>query len=1026
MLENTITSSQFEPNRLPKWPVVPWAMLVGLILWLLFGTMSCGTEPTLITQTQSVSRVASADYGTFSKLEFEAPGAFLSADTMTDGRVSILYYAIPMGGEKLIEPIVFDPAADTFVSRHAPIAFKKDREQVTISQTLFINDSTVIIIWDGSMEKLSSNTWLYGRIINLDSGEVIDIEGAEQIGEIRVLLELNDQKFAIAGIKGRPQKELLNTDPDYGKIPTGVIKTFDLTGKEIESKDVAGIDSYAIPTTTATNIYDRGDDILIFGDRLTIFDKTKLTFTSISNTIEAATVKRLPNGLLLAYPEPFQLASTSTGTGYSSDKVYLVNPENLQSIPIRLADALPIREQLLTAVTEFTSEKLTAALAPLKLEYRVSILNDGTILFAADNLYELGVYHWLVDLSGYKMLQPANQIARTRLSASRRQWGRDFNSDITLADGRVLYLGAEHVLYTPADEQTAEQAKIAQNKAKLPDWPGTDFKTQGVWSAAGYSTIVNENKVADKTVFDSSNGLQPLPSLLGIFTSGNSAEFFWGPRDVGDILSALVESWKYGSDKTTNLLREPTKVETETKQTYPIHDKYTAMLVEQKQERFIVKTSGKTYRISGREIERWNTKTKQWVSIYQENYDRLKTKAEKQGKSFVVIDDFTDQFTCNNIPPEAGGSGYDKEYCEAERVKQQAKLDKSVAEGKLVVMKREEVGGTLVGSFASTSPNQSVTVLPDGKILIVGIAINLDPADSVEGQKCIFPIDDPDKGRYTYHCALATSFSLLPNLPSMTSGGVKGLNLISNRGIELYDPKTGKSKFIGQLTLGRGNHQAIVLPDNKVAIIGGDTERVVIKDETISERVKLESYGGGSGMLAPSYEIIDLKTGESKLYENVLMFRHDTNDFQAFVMPDGHIYIGDSGVYSGAEVLDWQNGISYPTGQPTLHGLGTDYTTARLENGELVSVGADEDEIRGPSNIILGRILDTSVIETYRPVSSGRQLPIAQSVIREAITNSYAWLWFLYLQLAQLLLGLPLAYILALARRDRQKFTVPL
>lgn len=920
--------------------------------------MSCRIEPTLITQTEPVSRVASANYGTFSALGFEAPGGFLAADTMSDGRASILYYFSPTE----IEPVIFDPATDTFASRHAPIAFKKDREMVTISQTLFINDSTVVVVWGGSMEKLSSDSWLYGRIINLDSGEVVDVEGAEQIGEIRVLLELNDQKFVVAGIKGRPQKELLNTDPDFDKPQTGMIKTFDLTGKEIESKDITGADSYAVPTTAATNTYDRGDDILIFSDRLTIFDKTKLTFTPVSNTTKAATVKVLPNGLLLAYPEPFDLESSSVGQ--FSDKVYLINPENRQSITIKLANAFPIREQMLTGITEVTSEKLVAALAPLKLKYRVSILNDGTILLAADSLYDIGAYHWLIDLNGYKMLQPVDQIARTRLSTVRidSRWS-SFDDDITLADGRVLYLGDKNVLYTPASERTSAQEEIVRNKTNLPDWPSTDFKTQGIWSTVGYSAIVNKNKTVEKAA----GGFQPLPTLRGIFTDSNNAQFFWGARNVGDTISAIVESWRYGGKTTTTLLQDSVKLDDGIKNDYPIHDKYSAMLTEQKQERYITKAQNKIYRI---------------------------------GLPQTGIP------ACDAIPPQQGNCPDANPSAQIEKYNTTSKEWVGVRDGKLTMARA----------------GQSVTTLLDGKILVVGGTANIGnlPAEEALGE-----------GRYTQNWLFGTLTLygkqygkidpvLYYSSLGMTEADLQKLNvkLGLTKSVEVYDPKTNKSKEIGKLKIGRRGQQIIILPDDKIAVIGGDEQSIIVKDGRDNFQ--------GVAHAASTYEILDLKTGESKLYENVLMFRHDTNDFQAFVMPNGHIYIGDSGVYSGAEVLDWQNGISYPTGQPFLQGLGESYTTAQLKNGELVSVGADEDEIRSSSNAIIGHILDTSVIATYHPASSGGQLPIAKSATQEAITDSYAWRWFLYLQLAQLLIGLPLAYLLALARRDRQKFIIPL
>ncbi len=1005
MEQNTVLPQPELKEKLPKWPWLPWAVLVALISWILFGTTSHATP--LVIQEDPISRVADANYGTFSKLDFQPPGnKLLAYRKMSDDRISLLYHDTR---KELMVSVIFDPITSTFIKRSSnkfeiPIGLEQPKDddkleeiETYISQAIIINDNKAVVIFGNAIEfKISQSDalWVIGRIIDLDTGITTDLTTNNHIffpflssepairqlmlklnkifrndkptilaykdalvlddNDSLSIIKLNDQEFAVYGLT--QHKILYDKNLEIGGNERVItLKTFDLTGKEVKSKDFIGNQSFAIPIISGgdpsvearwfnsnINIYDRGEDVYILrspqqysskNSNLTLFNKKNLTFTQVANNIYADSLTPLPNGLLLASVEnPINTFSWRVGDNSLKNKIYLIDPESFQSTPLILANALPIQEQLLTGLTEWTGEGYRKAIDPLKLQYRTSVLSDGTILLAANNLAEIAVYYWLIDLNGYKMLQPINQTTRERLSSFNRDNWIGFDADITLADGRVLYLGKTTVLYTPASEQTPAQAEIISNKNNLPNWPGTNFKGEGVWNKVGQSKIVLDNQA--NTFPDDSDGdsdFQPPPTLLGIFTDHNDAEFFWGPRNIGNTISAIVESWRYGDKITSNLRNDKTTPGDGVKDEFPIHDKYKKMQYEQKQERYIAKVGNKTYRLG-------------------------------LPQTGIPV--------CDAIPPTQGNCPDTNPSTKIEKHDTSTKKWVEVKDGKLNLMRK----------------GHSVTTLLDDKIAIVG------------GTSSI-----TDQSARHYYRGLR-----------MSQEDLKEFNLIFGltKSIEVYDPKTNKSEEIGKLKIGRIGHQTIILPDNKVIVIGGSEQQIVTKDHKPITHT------------SSTYEIIDLKTGESKLYENILMFRHDTNDFETFVMPNGFIYIGDSGVESGAEILDWKNGISYPTGQPELRNLGQAWYTQRLENGKLVSTGADVDEVKAENNSIIHFLQDPSTISVYTPVSSGRQLPIAQPPSRDQAT-SYAWQWLSYVQLSQLLIGFPLSYILAAYNRKR-KLIIPL
>jgi N-acetylneuraminic acid mutarotase len=122
--------------------------------------------------------------------------------------------------------------------------------------------------------------------------------------------------------------------------------------------------------------------------------------------------------------------------------------------------------------------------------------------------------------------------------------------------------------------------------------------------------------------------------------------------------------------------------------------------------------------------------------------------------------------------------------------------------------------------LATARHSHSATLLPNGKVLIVGGINGASPLASAE-------LYDPDTGIWSATAnALATArgahtATLLPNGKVLVVGGInpEGSALAS---AELYDPATNTWTVTGELAGARSRHSATLLPGGKVLIAGGD------------------------------------------------------------------------------------------------------------------------------------------------------------------------------------------------------------
>ena len=129
------------------------------------------------------------------------------------------------------------------------------------------------------------------------------------------------------------------------------------------------------------------------------------------------------------------------------------------------------------------------------------------------------------------------------------------------------------------------------------------------------------------------------------------------------------------------------------------------------------------------------------------------------------------------------------------------------------------------GSMAKARYWDTATLLPDGRVLIVGGVEQTLQLPSAE-------LYDPATGKFSMTGSMATDRSehtatLLRDGRVLIAGGTNGSSNASGgyaalASAELYDPATGKFGKTGSMTVGRVEDTATLLPDGRVLIAGGD------------------------------------------------------------------------------------------------------------------------------------------------------------------------------------------------------------
>lgn len=217
-----------------------------------------------------------------------------------------------------------------------------------------------------------------------------------------------------------------------------------------------------------------------------------------------------------------------------------------------------------------------------------------------------------------------------------------------------------------------------------------------------------------------------------------------------------------------------------------------------------------------------------------------------------------------------------------------------------------------------------------------------------------------DTGRMTVPRAVATATRLLDGRVLVAGGcTTDGCDLGSAGGAtaELYDPATGTFARTGNLTLSRDSHQAVLLPDGRVLLIGGWGATSVL--------ASTDAYDPRHGTFSPGPTMLTAREGMVPIQ-----------------LSDGRVllaggFIATRPTTAAAEILDPVNATFSATGDLT-QPRGA-YAAARLADGRVLIAGGitngvvtNTAEIFDPAR---GRFTTTGSMSTSRYKGGALALP---------------------------------------------------
>jgi Tol biopolymer transport system component len=264
---------------------------------------------------------------------------------------------------------------------------------------------------------------------------------------------------------------------------------------------------------------------------------------------------------------------------------------------------------------------------------------------------------------------------------------------------------------------------------------------------------------------------------------------------------------------------------------------------------------------------------------------------------------------------------------------------------------------TTTGGMLNNHVNHTATLLPDGRVLVVG-------AYDSDGAPASAEVYDPSTGSWTATGDMTRgraehTATLLPDGRVLVAGGGDSGTARTNTA-ELYDPSTGSWTATGDMIEARSGHTATLLPDGRVLVAGaGGVEGAASATAELydprtgawtatANMAETHSYhaatllrdgtvlvaGGTEG--ATSAELYDPRTGTWTLTGAMIVSRWDAT---ATLLPDGTVLVtGDRNGETSAELYDPGKGTWTATG-PMIHGRYSRTTATLLADGKVLVTG---------------------------------------------------------------------------------------
>lgn len=250
-------------------------------------------------------------------------------------------------------------------------------------------------------------------------------------------------------------------------------------------------------------------------------------------------------------------------------------------------------------------------------------------------------------------------------------------------------------------------------------------------------------------------------------------------------------------------------------------------------------------------------------------------------------------------------------------------------------------GWSAAGSLASGRASQTASLLPNGRVLVVGGETN---ATSGQSSLARAEIYDFSTNRWSDAGSLASgrrnqTATVLPNGQVVIIGGELtrsgSTTSATTPSAEAYDSASNSWRSLAPAATSRSRHTATLLPDGRILVVGGISV-------------------SADGSLAKSVSTAEIYDPASNTWSSAGSLAQGRSGHTATLLPDGRVVIvggesisasGSADLTASSEIFDPRTGTWSPSGPLTTGREG--HTATLLASGKILVVGGQTDLSRG-------------------------------------------------------------------------------